>query len=335
MATMATTACGRWASSLTASSSGASASACSRRGTTTTTTVSVSVRARTTTRARNGFAGDATARWTRRRDAVTRGGGKRVVVALAEADSADSAASAGSASTRAPYYVSVPLAAAYAALAYSSACNAFMWTLDFVDPIIPSPFGSLVGKLAVALGATTLAALNFYPQARRQLGRCARVFADGASSEQLKADAAKFGVLVAMKMGFEFVAYWKALTSFTPCTASLELAGYYGVAFVGHAAFMGAASKVIGADGQTEVVPAPVRKLIGGFDLVLAMLCFATSKLAMAGASALSGVCGSSFFILALYFTFEDKIKAAAAERRRRRNGDDDDASASSVVTQA
>ena len=247
------------------------------------------------------------------------GGGARRAVVVPAAAAAESPLESPSSSI-VPWYVNVPLAAAYAALTYSALCNAFMWSLDFVDPIIPSPLGSLIGKLAVALGASTLAALNFYPQAKRQLGRCARVFADAASSEQLKADAAKFGVLVVMKMGFEFIAYWKALTSFTPCTASLELAGYYGVAFVGHAAFMGAASKVIGADGQTEVVPEPVRKLIGGFDLVLALLCFATSKLALAGVSALSGVCGFTFFILALYFTFEDKIKAA---KQRRENDDD------------
>lgn len=250
------------------------------------------------------------------------GGGARraAVIPAAAAAESPSSSSPSSSSSVVPWYVNVPLTLAYAALTYSALCNAFMWSLDFVDPIIPSPLGSLIGKLAVALGASTLAALNFYPQAKRQLGRCARVFADAASSEQLKADAAKFGVLVVMKMGFEFIAYWKALTSFTPCTASLELAGYYGVAFVGHAAFMGAASKVIGADGQTEVVPEPVRKLIGGFDLVLALLCFATSKLALAGVSALSGVCGFTFFILALYFTFEDKIKAA---KQRRENDDD------------
>lgn len=257
--------------------------------------------------------------------AVYGGGARRAaVIPAAAAESPSESPSSSPSSSVVPWYVNVPLAAAYAALTYSALCNAFMWSLDFVDPIIPSPLGSLIGKLAVALGASTLAALNFYPQAKRQLGRCARVFADAASSEQLKADAAKFGVLVVMKMGFEFIAYWKALTSFTPCTASLELAGYYGVAFVGHAAFMGAASKVIGADGQTEVVPEPVRKLIGGFDLVLALLCFATSKLAMAGVSALSGVCGFTFFILALYFTFEDKIKAAAAKQRRREKNDDD-----------
>ena len=319
--TTLTTTCGRWASSYSASSSSTSVGGGGgSRGRTTTVAVRAGCAASGKQRQQvvvevSSVRGVCRGR---RRNAVygVGGGARRAGVIPAAAESPSSSPSPSSV----PWYVNVPLTLAYAALTYSALCNAFMWSLDFVDPIIPSPLGSLIGKLAVALGASTLAALNFYPQAKRQLGRCARVFADAASSEQLKADAAKFGVLVVMKMGFEFIAYWKALTSFTPCTASLELAGYYGVAFVGHAAFMGAASKVIGADGQTEVVPEPVRKLIGGFDLVLALLCFATSKLALAGVSALSGVCGFTFFILALYFTFEDKIKAA---KQRRENDDD------------
>jgi hypothetical protein len=73
----------------------------------------------------------------------------------------------------APLYVKIPLGFAYAALTYAAACNAFMWTLDLSAPIIEGPTSLVVGRLCVALGATLLAGLNFWPQAEKQLGRCA------------------------------------------------------------------------------------------------------------------------------------------------------------------
>jgi hypothetical protein len=209
----------------------------------------------------------------------------------------------------APLYVKIPLGFAYAALTYAAACNAFMWTLDLSAPIIEGPTSLVVGRLCVALGATLLAGLNFWPQAEKQLGRCARTFASKESSERLKADAAKFAAMVAMKMGFEFYAYWKALTSFTPCSQSLELPAWYGLAFVGHATFVAASSKILGPGGaSTEDVPLQMRKLIGGFDVLLALACVGTSKLAMAGYGVPSAALGFVFMLAATYFTFENKL---------------------------
>jgi len=244
------------------------------------------------------FAARDVARATRRR---ARDRARRCAVARAARGASDE--------PPAPLYVKIPLGFAYAALTYAAACNAFMWTLDLSAPIIEGPTSLVVGRLCVALGATLLAALNFWPQAERQLGRCARAFASKASSERLKADAAKHAALVAMKMGFEFYAYWKALTSFTPCSQSLELAAWYGLAFVGHATFVAASSKILGPGGaSTEDVPLNVRKLIAGFDVSLALACVGTSKLAMAGRGAPSAALGVAFALAATYFTFEDKL---------------------------
>lgn len=205
--------------------------------------------------------------------------------------------------------VRVPLALGYVALTVASGCNAFMWTLDLSNPIIPTAKSFVIGRLCVAIGATLLAALNFWPQASKQLGRAHRAFSNAASSERLKLDAAKFAALVMMKMCFEYYAYWMALTSFTPCTQSMELCAWYGLAFIGHAAFMGLANTVIAADGaSSEMIPTPVRKLIGGFDLVLALMCVATSKLAMSGYGVASALVGFAFLIAGIYFTFEDKL---------------------------
>lgn len=201
------------------------------------------------------------------------------------------------------------MALAYAALTVAGGCNAFMWALDLTNPIIPSAKSFVIGRLCVAIGATLLAALNFWPQASKQLGRAHRAFTSAASSERLKLDAAKFAALVMMKMCFEYYAYWMALTRFTPCSQSLELCAWYGLAFVGHAAFMGLAGTVISADGaSTETIPMPVRKLIGGFDLILALMCVATSKLAMSGYGVTGALVGFAFLVAAVYFTFEDKI---------------------------
>ena len=205
--------------------------------------------------------------------------------------------------------VMIPLALFYSALTLSAACNAFMWTLDLQNPIISSGTSLVLGRLCVAVGATVLACLNFFPQATKQLSRAHRAFTSVSSSERLKLDAAKFAALVVMKMMFEFYAYWKALTSFTPCSESLELCAWYGAAFVGHAAFMGLARVVIAPDAtSTTEVPANARKLIGSFDLVLALMCFATSRLAMGGNGIVSAFMGAGFLIAALYFTFEDKL---------------------------
>jgi hypothetical protein len=205
--------------------------------------------------------------------------------------------------------VDVPVTALYAAITVAAACNAFMWMLDFSNPIIPSPASFVLGRVCIASGATLLAGLNFYPQAKRQWTRVVRAFADPGSSEPFKADAARFGACVVMKMVAESVAYWKALTSFTPCSQSLELSAYYGIAFVGHALFVGACAKVLGANvGDVEVIPDKVRQLIGGFDLVLAGLCACTSAFATRGFGVASAACGVAFFALAAYFTFEDKL---------------------------
>ena len=167
----------------------------------------------------------------------------------------------------------------YAAITMSSAVNAFMWMLDFTNPIIQwTSVGTVIGRACVASGVTALAALDFGPRACEQMRRCARTFATKGSSERLKADAAKFAALVGMKVACEAYAYWKALTSFSPCSQSLELCAWYGVAFLGHAAFIALATTQINEDGSfTEEIPAETRKLIVAFNLGLAALCAAAT----------------------------------------------------------
>ena len=198
----------------------------------------------------------------------------------------------------------------YAAITMSSAVNAFMWMLDFTNPIIQwTSVGTVIGRACVASGVTALAALDFGPRACEQMRRCARTFVTKGSSERLKADAAKFAALVGMKVACEAYAYWKALTSFSPCSQSLELCAWYGVAFLGHAAFIALATTQITEDGSsTEEIPAETRKLIVAFNLGLAALCAATSAFAARGFGSASATCGVVFFAAALFFTFEDKI---------------------------
>ena len=204
----------------------------------------------------------------------------------------------------------VVFAMTYAAMTMSSAVNAFMWMLDFTNPIIQwTSVGTVIGRACVASGVTALAALDFGPRACEQMRRCARTFATKGSSERLKADAAKFAALVGMKVACEAYAYWKALTSFSPCSQSLELCAWYGVAFLGHAAFIALATTQITEDGSsTEEIPAETRKLIVAFNVGLAALCAATSAFAARGFGGASAACGVVFFAAALFFTFEDKI---------------------------
>jgi hypothetical protein len=209
--------------------------------------------------------------------------------------------------------LSATLACAYAALVYFAGCNAFMWALDISAPIIEQPLPYVLGRLFVAIGMTTLAGLNFYPQARKQLGLCLRCATSSESDAATKQFAGIFAAKVVGKIVLEFVAYWYALTTFTPCTVSMELCAYYAVAFVGHAAFMASSGRVLGASGSTETIPQNVRVLIGSFDLVLAALCVATSRLALAGWGVASAACGTAFLALALYFTFENKQKPQVA----------------------
>jgi len=222
-------------------------------------------------------------------------------------------------------------AATYAAMTIASGLNAFMWTLDFTNPIIRwTSVGTVIGRACVAAGATALAALNFGPRACAQTLRCARAFASRASSERLKADAAKFAVLIGMKVACEAYAYWKALTSFTPCSQSLELSAWYGVAFLGHAVFVALASKQITEDGSSTIeVPVRARKLIGAFDVALAALCAATSAFAVRGFGVASAACGVVFLAAAIFFTFEDKLPK---KKDVMDGGGDDDASSSSVA---
>jgi hypothetical protein len=198
----------------------------------------------------------------------------------------------------------------YAAITMSSAVNAFMWMLDFTNPIIQwTSVGTVIGRACVASGVTALAALDFGPRACEQMRRCARTFATKGSSERLKADAAKFAALVGMKVACEAYAYWKALTSFSPCSQSLELCAWYGVAFLGHAAFIALAKTQINEDGSfTEEIPAETRKLIVAFNLGLAALCAATSAFAARGFGGASATCGVVFFAAAIFFTFEHTI---------------------------
>jgi len=226
--------------------------------------------------------------------------------------SSNARASASNASPL-PSAVSVPLAGAYAALAYVGACNAFMWALDLTAPIIETPAPFVIGRLCVAIGATTLAALNFYPQAKKQLGLAWSVVANARADMDAKKFAFTFALKVLGKMVCEFYGYWLALTKFTPCSVSMELSAYYAVAFLGHAAFVAASGKVLGASGAIETIPRNVQVLIGSFDLVLAGLCVATSRLAIAGAGVASAASGVAFLALALYFTFENKQKPSKA----------------------
>lgn len=198
----------------------------------------------------------------------------------------------------------------YATITMSSAVNAFMWMLDFTNPIIQwTSVGTVIGRACVASGVTALAAGNFGPRACEQMRRCARTFATKGSSERLKADAAKFAALVGMKVACEAYAYWKALTSFSPCSQSLELCAWYGVAFLGHAAFIALAKTQINEDGSsTEEIPAETRKLIVACDVGLAAACAATSAFAARGFGGASATCGVVFFAAALFFTFEDKM---------------------------
>ena len=217
----------------------------------------------------------------------------------------------------------------YAAMTMASGVNAFMWTLDFTNPIVQwTSVGTVVGRACVAAGATALAALNFGPRACAQTLRCARAFASRTSSERLKADAAKFAALIGMKVACEAYAYWKALTSFTPCSQSLELSAWYGVAFLGHAVFVALASKQITEDGSSTIeVPARARKLIGAFDVALAALCAATSAFAVRGFGVASAACGVVFLAAAIFFTFEDKLPKKKDVMMD--GGGDDDASSS------
>lgn len=213
----------------------------------------------------------------------------------------------------------------YAAMTMASGVNAFMWTLDFTNPIIQwTSVGTVVGRACVAAGATALAALNFGPRACAQTLRCARTFASRASSERLKADAAKFAALIGMKVACEAYAYWKALTSFTPCSQSLELSAWYGVAFLGHAVFVALASKQITEDGSSTIeVPLQARKLIGAFDVALAALCAATSAFAVRGFGGASAACGVVFLAAAIFFTFEDKLPNKTKKDATDGGGDD------------
>ena len=205
---------------------------------------------------------------------------------------------------------SATLACAYAALVYFAGCNAFMWALDLSAPIIETPAPFVLGRLFVAIGMTALAAFNFYPQAKKQLGLAARAALWTPSADaETKTFAMTFAAKVCGKIMIECVAYWYALTMFTPCSVSMELCAYYGVAFVGHAAFMASSARVLGASGAIETIPRNVRALIGSFDLVLGALCVATSRFAMAGWGVASAACGAAFLALALYFTFENKQK--------------------------
>ena len=196
----------------------------------------------------------------------------------------------------------------YAAITMSSAVNAFMWMLDFTNPIIQwTSVGTVIGRACVASGVTALAALDFGPRACEQMRRCARTFATKGSSERLKADAAKFAALVGMKVACEAYAYWKALTSFSPCSQSLELCAWYGVAFLGHAAFIALATTQINEDGSfTEEIPAETRKLIVAFNLGLAGLLGGQVRPGGFGSTACA--CGVVFFAAALFFTFEHTI---------------------------